>query len=52
MLGGFKQHVIDIKSLSYSPFVSSIGIKCELTNGEYGGFRSLSTNLNYTRHLQ
>ena len=45
MLGGFKRHVIDIKSLSYLPVVSS----GELTHGEYEGVRSPSPNVNYTR---
>jgi hypothetical protein len=49
MLGGFKRHAIDIKSLSYLSVVSSIGISGELKHGEYEGVRSLSSNVNYTR---
>jgi len=49
MFGGFKRLVIDINSLSYLPGVSSIGIRGELTHGEYEGVRSLSSNVNYTR---
>jgi len=49
MLGGYKRHVIDIKSLSYLSVFSSIGTSGELTPGEYEGVRSLSSNVNYTR---
>jgi hypothetical protein len=49
MLGGFWRQAIDIKSLLYFPFVSSIDINGELTHGAYEGVRNLSSNVNFTR---